>query len=226
VQFQTLYDTARVCVKVEFVQTGNDISARVVYAKYDHDNTDPHNYDSGIGAMDVRKVWEDENGKKIANGYSVRSFNAVFKGGVTLTGALEVSGDITVNENTVLTLGADALDLDNSYAGNGTVRFAAVSGAAQTVAVTGVRTMGKVAVGGDLRLVVEENASLSVADMSFEPEATLSVESQSGANAIRFGTEKFLGADVLSKIQINGNSVVQDEDGWLVRRPGLIVTIQ
>ena len=226
VQFQTLYDTARVCVKVEFVQTGNDISARVVYAKYDHDNTDPHNYDSGIGAMDVRKVWEDENGKKIANGYSVRSFNAVFKGGVTLTGALEVSGDITVNENTVLTLGADALDLDNSYAGNGTVRFAAVSGAAQTVTVTGIRTMGKAAVGGALRLVVKGDASLSVADMSFEPEATLSVESQSGSNAIRIGTEKFLGADVLSKIQINGNSVVQDEDGWLVRRPGLIVTIQ
>jgi hypothetical protein len=86
--------------------------------------------------------------------------------------------------------------------------------------------MGKVAVGGNLRLVVEENASLSVADMSFEAEATLSVESQSGTNAIRIGTEKFLGADVLSKIQINGNSVVQDEDGWLVRRPGLIVTIQ
>ena len=176
--------------------------------------------------MDIRKVWKDENGKTHASGYSVGSFRAVFKGGVTLTGALEIAGDITVNENTVLTLGADALDLNNSYAGEGTVRFAAASGAAQTVTVTGVRTMGKVAVGGDLRLVVEENASLSVADMSLEPDATLSVESQSGANAIRIGMEKFLDADSLLKIQINGNSVMQDEDGWLVRRPGLIITIQ
>ena len=226
VQFQTLYDSARVCVKVEFVQSGNDILARAVYGKYDHANTEPHNYDSVTGAMDIRKVWKDENGKAHASGYSVGSFRAVFKGGVTLTGALEIAGDITVNENTVLTLGADTLNLDNSYAGNGTVRFAAVSGVAQTVTVTGVRTMGKVAVGGALRLVVEDNASLSVADMSFEPEATLSVESQSGSSAIRIGTEKFLGADVLSKILINGNSVVQDEDGWLVRKPGLIITIQ
>lgn len=226
VQFQTLYDSARVCVKVEFVQSGNDISARAVYGKYDHANTEPHNYDSVTGAMDIRKVWKDENGKTHASGYSVGSFRAVFKGGVTLTGALEIAGDITVNENTVLTLGADALDLNNSYAGEGTVRFAAASGAAQTVTVTGVRTMGKVAVGGDLRLVVEENASLSVADMSLEPDATLSVESQSGANAIRIGMEKFLDADSLLKIQINGNSVMQDEDGWLVRRPGLIITIQ
>ena len=226
VQFQTLYDSARVCVKVEFVQSGNDISARAVYGKYDHANTEPHNYDSVTGAMDIRKVWKDENGKAHARGSSVGSFRAVFKGGVTLTGALEIAGDITVNENTVLTLGADALDLNNSYAGEGTVRFAAASGAAQTVTVTGVRTMGKVAVGGALRLVVEENASLSVADMSFEPEATLSVESQSGSSAIRIGTEKFLGADVLSKILINGNSVMQDEDGWLVRKPGLVITIQ
>ena len=229
VQFQSLMPSgstcARLCVKVEFTQEGSDVMARVVYAKYDWGNLEPHDFDKVKGSMEIRKVVYN-NGVAAANGYSVKNLNGLFKGALTLTGELEIAGDITVNENTVLTLGADSLDLNNSYVGEGTVRFAAASGAPQTVTVTGVRKMGKVSVGGDLRLVLGTDVSLSVADMSVESDGTISIESRSGANAVRVGTERLLGADVLSKIMINGGTVVQNEDGWLARRPGLVITIQ
>ena len=121
---------------------------------------------------------------------------------------------------------ADSLSLDNSYVGEGVVRFAASSGDRQSVEVTGVRTMNNVAVGGDLELVFRKDASLSVASLSFEDGAALSIVSSHGAKALRIGVAKSLDLETVSKIKINGAAAMQDCDGWIVRRPGLVLTIQ
>ena len=227
VQFQSMNASgARLCVKVQFYQEGRDIMARAVYAKYNWNNAEPHDFDGVASKANVRTTWLNEGGKTQAEGYSVRDIKAVFKGELTLTGRLEIAGDITVDGNTVLTLGADSLSLDNSYVGEGVVRFAAASGDRQSVAVTGVRSMNDVAVGGDLELTFQKDASLSVASLSFEEGATLSIVSSHGVNAFRIGVGKCLDLETVSKIKVNGAAAMQDCDGWIVRRPGLVLTIQ
>jgi hypothetical protein len=227
VQFQSMNASgARLCVKVQFYQEGRDIMARAVYAKYNWNNAEPHDFDGVASKANVRTTWLNEGGKTQAEGYSVRDIKAVFKGELTLTGRLEIAGDITVDGNTVLTLGADSLSLDNSYVGEGVVRFAAASGDRQSVEVTGVRTMNNVAVGGNLELTFQKDASLSVASLSFEEGATLSIVSSHGAKAFRIGVGKCLDLETVSKIKVNGAAAMQDCDGWIVRRPGLVLTIQ
>ena len=227
VQFQSMNASgARLCVKVQFYQEGRDIMARAVYAKYDWDSAEPHDFDGVTGVNNVRTTWVNDAGGTVADGYSVRDIKAVFNSGLTLTGRLEIAGDITVDGNTVLTLGADSLSLDNSYVGEGVVRFAASSGDRQSFEVTGVRTMNNVAVGGDLELAFRKDASLSVASLSFEDGAALSIVSSHGAKALRIGVAKNLDLETVSKIKINGAAAMQDCDGWIVRRPGLVLTIQ
>ena len=99
---------ARLCVKVQFYQEGRDIMARAVYAKYDWDSAEPHDFDGVTGVNNVRTTWVNDAGGTVADGYSVRDIKAVFNSGLTLTGRLEIAGDITVDGNTVLTLGADS----------------------------------------------------------------------------------------------------------------------
>ena len=227
VQFQAINSSgARLCVKVQFHQEGRDVVARAVYAKYDWHNAEPHDFDGVVGAMDIRTVWKNDAGKVQADGYSVRDINAVFKGELTLVGKLEIDGDITVGENAILTLGADSFSLDNSYAGDGAVRFAAESGGGKSVTVPGERTVNSMVVGGDLEISFMEGASLSVASLAFEPGATLSVKTGNGAKVFRVGGGKCLDLETVSKIKINGATAMQDCDGWIVRRPGLVLTIQ
>ena len=227
VQFQALNSGgARLCVKVQFLQEGHDVMARAVYAKYDWNNTEPHDFDGVVGAMNVRTTWKGDAGNVQAEGYSVRSIKAVFKGDLVLSGKLEIDGDITVGENAMLTLGADSLSLDNSYAGNGSVRFAAESGSMQSVAVSGMRTVNNMVVGGGLEMTFPEGASLSVASLAFEPGATLSIKPVNGSRVFRVGSGKCLDLESVSKIKINGAVAMQDCGGWIVRRPGLVLTIQ
>ena len=228
VQFQALSSQgARVCVKVEFCQSGSDVAARAVYAKYDWDDTSAHDFD-GIKGNDkaIRIVRKNDEGKDVAEGYSVRDMEAVFKGEVTLVGRLEVAGSITVCENTVLTLGADSLILENSYTGEGTVRFAAKSGAVQSIAVDGARSMCDATIGGAVEIAIPAGSSLSFESLSFEPEASLSVKVASGALAVRVGAGNVMDSGMLAKIKLNGGSVRQNADGWIVRKPGFVLAIQ
>lgn len=224
-QFQALMPSgdqfARVCVKVVFTQDGDDIAARAQYAKYNWDNLEVHDFDNVADRMEIRGMVNNSE-----HGYSVRDIKVRFKGELTLTGKLGIADDITVCENTVLTLGADSLTLDNSYAGDGSVRFASRSGSAQTVTVNAARSMADVIVDGDLTLNIYDGASLSVSGLSFGPDASLSVTTDSPAGTFKVGTGKCLGLAELSKIKLNGNSVYQGDDGVLLRRPGLILTIQ
>ena len=67
-----------------------------------------------------------------------------------------------------------------------------------------------------------EGASLSVGSAEVEESAAVSV---SGANLLRIGTSKCLTRDERSHISVNGFGARQDADGWIVPKPGIIISI-
>ena len=192
---------ARICVKVEFTDGVGGVYARAVYAKYDWGNKYQHDFDvSSEGAMDI--YCESTQ----STGYGVKNIVAVFKG-------------------ERVTLGAPAITLDREITGDGTVRFAPLSGS-QTVSVPVARTIDKVAFGGATTLSFAPGASLSVGTAEIEDSAAVSVVGEAGANLLRIGTSRCLTRDERAHFSVNGGEATQDTLGWIVPKPGLKVILR
>ena len=191
---------AQLCVKVEFTEGNGGVYARAVYAKYDWNIKTVHDFDiSWQGEMDIY----DETYTGSGGAYGVKNIVGVFRGHR-------------------VTFGAPAFAFDREITGDGTVRFAPLSGL-QTVAVTGARTLDRVVFGGATTFSFAAGASLSVGSAEIEAAAAVNV---SGENLLRIGTSKGLTRDECAHFTVNGSAAMQDEYGWIVQKPGLSVIIQ
>ena len=223
-QFQSLILSggayARVCSKVEFFQQGADVMARVVYAKYDRANLEPHDFDQV--SENYRAVIYDANHQ---GGYGIKDIEARFSGALTLAGKMDIAGDVMVGEGTHCTLGAQSFTLANSFIGDGTIKFATGNGA-QTVLVNGVRTLENVVFGGDLAMSFDSGAELSVESVDFENSASVSISGPAGVRLLRIGKSKCLVREQLARFTVNGARATQDENGWIVPKPGMVVSFR
>lgn len=222
-QIQALYvdssvlSSARLCVKVEFTEVGGDVYARAVYSKYDWTDSSVHDFDN-VPANDshTMPIRDDSHN----NGYGVKNLVGIFNGRhVALNGALKATNRIAVGEGATLTLGANDLSLVRDITGDGTVRFAPASGA-QTVTISGARTLDKVAFGGATALAFAPDASLAIGAAEIEDSAAVSVVGVAGANLLRIGTSKCLTRTEREHFTVNGYEATQDADGWVVPKPG------
>ena len=191
---------AQLSVKVEFTDGEGGVYARAVYAKYDWSNNKVHDFDiTWEGEMDIYDETHTGNG----GAYGVKNLVAVFRGHR-------------------VTFGAPAFAFDREITGDGTVRFAPISGS-QTVTVPVARTLDKVAFGGATTFSFATGASLSVGTAEIEDAAAVNV---SGANLLRIGTTKSLTQDERARFTVNGSEATQDNSGWIVQKPGMLIVIQ
>jgi len=192
---------ARLCVKVEFTDGVGGVYARAVYAKYDWGDKYAHDFDvSAEGAQPIYAAGSANTG------YGVRNIVAVFKG-------------------ERVTFGASAITLDREITGDGTVRFAPLSGS-QTVTVPEARALDKVAFGGATTLSFAPGASLSVGSAEVEDAAAVSILGEAGANLLRIGTSRCLTRDERAHFTVNGGEATQDTLGWIVPKPGLKIILR
>ena len=225
VQIQALYEAggnnkARLCVKVEFTEVGDDVHARVVYAKYDWSNSSIHDFDNA--PADSAAIYDDSH----TSGYGVKNLVGIFNGRhVALNGALKATNRIVVDDGVTMTLGASALALDRAITGDGTVRFAPASGT-QTVTVSGARTLDKVAFGGATALAFASDASLAIGAAEVEDSAAVSVVGAAGAKLLRIGTSKRLTRTEREHFTVNGYEATQDADGRVVPKPGFRIIVR
>ena len=194
--------------------------ARVVYAKYDRANLEPHDFDQV--SENYRAVIYDANHQ---GGYGIKDIEARFCGALTLAGKMDIVGDVIVGEGIHCTLGAQSFTLANSFTGDGTIKFAAGSGV-QIVLVNGVRTLENVVFGGDLALSFGAGSELSVETVDFENPASVSISGPIGARLLRIGKSKCLVREQLARFTVNGVRVTQDENGWIVAKPGMVVSFR
>ena len=190
---------ARLCVKVEFTDGVGGVYARAVYAKYDWGNKNAHDFD--VSWEGDQPIYDGSGG-----GYGVANIVAVFKG-------------------ERVTFGASAITLDREITGDGTVRFAPLSGS-QTVTVPEARTLDKVAFGGATTLSFAPGASLSVGSAMVEDAAAVSILGEAGANLLRIGTSRCLTRNERAHFTVNGGEATQDTLGWIVPKPGLKIILR
>ncbi len=195
---------AQLCVKVEFTDGVDGVYARAVYAKYDWGVTTVHDFDPVPADGSHKATIYDGSGSGAT--YGVKSLVVVFKGDR-------------------LTLGASSLTLDHEITGDGTVRFAPLSGS-QTVSVPVARTIDKVAFGGATTLSFAPGASLSIGTAEIEDSAAVSVIGEAGANLLRIGTSKCLAPAARAHFSVNGGEATQDNLGWIVPKPGLKIILR
>ena len=186
---------ARLCVKVEFTDGEGGVYARAVYAKYDWSVTTAHDF---ANVSNEANIYDETYISGAA--YGVNNLVGVFRGHR-------------------VTFGASALTLDREITGDGTVRFAPLSGS-QTVSVPVARTIDKVAFGGATTLSFALGASLSVGVAEVEDSAAVSVVGEAGANLLRIGTSKCFDKEQRTQFTVNGAAATQDNLGWIVLRPG------
>ena len=194
---------ARICVKVEFTDGVGGVYARAVYAKYNWDNAYAHDFDP-LPASKKAKIYEGTYESGVAM-YGVKEIFATFK--------------------SEMTLGASSLTLDHEITGDGTIRFAPLSGS-QTVSVPVARTIDKVAFGGATTLSFAPGASLAVGTAEIEDSAAVSVVGEAGANLLRIGTSKCLASAERAHFTVNGGEATQDTLGWIVPKPGLKIILR
>ena len=190
---------AQLCVKVEFTDGVDGVYARAVYAKYDWGVKTVHDFDL-VPADGSHRA-------------------AIYAGGTTSSSEYGVKNIIAVFNDKLVTFGASAIALDREITGDGTVRFAPLSGS-QTVAVPAARTLGSVAFGGATSFTFAEGASLSVGSAEIEDAAAVSVVGKVGANLLRIGTSKCLTKEQRMHFTVNGAAATQDDLGWIVPKPG------
>lgn len=189
---------AQLCVKVEFTDGVGGVYARAVYAKYDWSIQTAHDFD---GVTSIADIYDETYVTGAA--YGVNDLVAEFKG-------------------SRVTFGAPTLTLDREITGDGTVRFAPLSGS-QTVTVPAARTLDKVVFGGATTFAFNQGASLSVGTAEIEDAAAVNV---SGESLLRIGTSKGLTKGERAHFAINGAGAMQDDGGWIVRKSGMTVTIR
>ena len=208
---------ARLCVKVEFTQSGGDILARVVYARYNWDNLGEQDFD--LYPRGNTDVYDDNN----ANGYGVKNIVGDFAGRLSVSGTFDVAGDVSVNGGTI-SFEAGAPVLRNDFVGDGTVRFAPAAGT-QAVLVAGARTLGNVVFGGTVALNFDAGSSLEIAAAELEPGAMVEIGGSFGRGRLRIGTSRCLARDVLGRISFCGKRVRQDVNGWIAPMGGFVMSV-
>ena len=189
---------ARLCVKIEFTDGVGGVYARAVYAKYDWDNKRLHDFDS---VSNEANIYDETYTSGAA--YGVNNLVGVFKGHR-------------------VTFGASALTIDREITGDGTVRFAPLSGS-QTVTVPVARTLGKVAFGGATTFAFGSGASLSVGSAEIEDVSAVNV---SDANLLRIGTTKCMSKEQQAHFMVNGALATQDDQGWIIAKPGMVIILR
>ena len=187
---------AQLCVKVEFTDGIGGVYARAVYGKYDWNNKTAHDFDV---------LWQGE----------ADIYDETYVSGA----AYGVNKIVAEFGGHRVTFGTSVLSLDREITGDGTVRFAPLSGS-QTVTVPAARTMGNVAFGCATALSFADGASLAVNSAEIEDSAAVSV---SGANRLRIGTSKCLGKEQRAHFTVNGADATQDDAGWIVLEPGTVL---
>ena len=191
---------AQLSVKVEFTDGEGGVYARAVYAKYDWSNNKVHDFDiTWEGEMDIY----DETHTGSGGAYGVKNLVAVFCGHR-------------------VTFGAPTVVLDREITGDGTVRFAPLSGS-QMVTVPVARTLDKVAFGGATTFSFATGASLSVVSAEIEDAAAVNVL---GVNLLRVGSSKGLTRDECAHFTVNGSAAAQNDQGWIVQKPGMLIVVQ
>ena len=235
VQFQarsgSAGDGARICAKVRFTQSGDDILAVLEYVKYNWAHLDFHSFDDE--SLDAR-IWVyddahtvlDPDSSKQIGAYGVKEIKALFRGQLTVTGALPAEGDVNVGANGVFTLGMGSFAYDRNFTGGGTIRFAPVGTASQAVAVTGARTLEAAAFGGATTFSFADGASLAIAAAEVEDAAAVSLVGALGEHSLRIGTGKTLSKEALAKFMYNGHPARQTDDGYILPKPGLMIIVQ
>ena len=224
VQLQANSGGARLCVKVEFTQQGDDILARAVYAKYDWDDTDPHDFDPVVNSGSKIVVY---NGETWSVSYSVRNIRGAFGGGdLTLNGALDAGTGLMTTGEGWLTLGMPSVDLDRVAVSAETTLCLKPAAGSQTATVAGNLTFDSLAFDGATTLSLAKDATLSLGGLSLGAAATVTVDGDLTANVLRVGTGKCLTAAERSKIRYQGRSVRQDDDGYLHPAQGAVLLIR
>ncbi|MBR4651969.1 MAG: hypothetical protein IKO72_01280 [Kiritimatiellae bacterium] len=195
---------ARLCVKVEFTDGEGGVYARAVYGDYNWDNKNAQDFDERPSHAHDALIYS--NGQK-APAYGVKKLGALFTGGDHLT------------------LGTPSLTLDREFVGDGTIRFAPLSGS-QTVTVPELRTFGKVAFGGATAFAFADGASISADSADVEEGATVSLMGALGGMFMRIGTEKCLTAAELVHFTVNGYEAVQKAEGWIMPKKGISILLR
>ena len=193
------------CVKVEFTDGVDGVYARAVYAKYDWGVKTVHDFDL-VPADGSHKA-------------------AIYAGGMTSSSEYGVKNIIAVFNDKLVTFGASAIALDREITGDGTVRFAPLSGS-QTVTVPVARTLDKVVFGGATTFAFDPGASLSVGSAEIEDAAAVNVSGAAGANLLRIGTSKSLTQGERAHFAVNGSEASQDNQGWIIPKPGMKIILR
>ncbi|MBR2839281.1 MAG: hypothetical protein IKE55_10885 [Kiritimatiellae bacterium] len=192
---------ARLCVKVEFTDGDGGVYARAVYAKYDWSNARAHDFE---GVSNIADIYDENYAGGAA--YGVKNLVGLFRGHR-------------------VTFGASSIALDRDIVGDGTVRLASASGS-QTVAVTGARTLGKVAFGGATTLAFAPGASLCAGSAEVEDAASVDVVGATGSDLLRIGTAKCLTREECAHFSVRGAPAAQNDQGWIVAKPGMVLVVR
>ena len=210
---------ARICVKVEFTQSGADILGRIVYLKYDRDNLAVHDFDLVVTPGGL-SVYDDNH---TDGSYGVQTIVGSFKGQLALNGAFNVTGDVKVGDGT-LVFGGSALALNRDFNGSGTLRFSP-TGSSQTVTVSGARTIPRLELGGTVTLAFESGSSLQISQAVPIADTIVTLPSPVPDHALRIGTTKCLTRSQIRQI-FGLAPVSQDSEGWITPSSGMILTFK
>ena len=211
--------SARLCVKVEFRQSGDDVSARVVYVKYDWNDKGPHDFDS-VSADTKIFVYDDEH----KEGYGVRRIEGSFSGNLTLNGSVNDHALTAVGDG-VLTLGMPAIALEKVTQGDAILRFAPVAGT-QAVSVNETVACGAVRFDGATTFSLAQGAKLSFSAAEVGASAAVVFVGDDAEDIVRIGTSRCLSREDLGRLTLNGRPVSQTADGFIVPRQGLVIMIR
>lgn len=210
---------ARLCVKVEFTQQGDNVLARAVYVKYDWGDTGPHDFDPVVNDGSKNVVYD---GKSWSAAYSVRDICGTFRGGdLTLNGALDKDTDLLTAGEGRLTLGMESVDLCHVSVSSGTTLRLASASEQQTAIVSADCMFDRMIFGGRTTLSLTDGAALLIGAISLEAAGEVTVDGNLEGNVLRIGTTKCLTTSERAKIRFRGRRVAQDENGYLRPAPGL-----
>lgn len=190
-----------ISVKVELTQVGNDIDARVVYAKrkdYSERPSDPIDFDTATAT--ARNILDDEHPADV---YGIRNIRLNFRENVRIDGAFTSGRDVVVNGNT-LSFGAPSLSLGQDVSGTGTVRFSPASGT-QTVSFGGTLSCdGGLVLSGETAVTFSGDAPFAAGtSLAMDGGAALSV---GAGSACTVGAASFSGT---TAINIAGGGTIE-----------------
>ena len=224
VQFQALAETGLiVCVKVEFRQDENGITARAVYARYLRGNNDlgvdfdplssnqTHVYDGDVTGYSVRDILVDWKPRK-----------------VSLAGDFEWKNSVTLRARARLSLDGNHVVLPHTVTGEGVLSFEPSTDSAQRIVVADSTKIGHVVFAGRSELTFGAESSLEIGIAELGPGAQVFLPDPLDPKAFRIGESACLSRSDLRKfVAPKGFRVLQDKDGYIgyEQRPPLYIQI-